>query len=116
MGAADRKWAASRLGSYVLSYSGRRALPRVRLAAGVRQSLNLPAKGGGRFARTREPGGGSDPHPTASRSTSPFQGEVKRVCGSVRRGRSAFSPVLEARRLLGEERAYSLGAIRRPEG
>src|SRR6266702_8007620 len=82
MGAADRKWAASRLGSYVLSYSGRRALPRVRLAAGVRQSLHLPQKGGGRFARTREPGGGSDPHPTASRSTSPFQGEVKRVCGS----------------------------------
>src|SRR5260370_7447917 len=46
-------------------------------------------RGGGRWARAGSGGGvSSDAHPAALRSTSPFQGEVKSVCGSTRNHKS----------------------------
>src|SRR6266568_5584443 len=52
----------------------------MRLTISWRQS-RFTSPGKGEVGERSEPGGGRDPHPTASRSTSPFQGEVKRVCG-----------------------------------
>src|SRR5437879_5125708 len=51
----------------------------MRLTISWRQS-RFTSPGKGEVGEHSEPGVGRDPHPTASRSTSPFQGEVKRVC------------------------------------